>query len=244
MGIKSFFAKMAGKKGTAAVEPVNRASKKGNEKDSLKDNTDSSLENALVSKVKPAEKKDAIEKLQDGFERLVGELEGINTSLAKQVDQHEQIAKRMEDFAKIVESLPQAIEEQKRVFTAILDDLKEKESKFVEMISKIPEESHKQNETLSSMKDQLETASRASDSMAKQFDSFGHTLESLNSHANSQKETVNRISTMYSESESFYKQTLKSIQNRFLWMSVSMVALGVVAVGTIVVAVLVSMGKI
>lgn len=248
MALKNLFAKLTGrsKKNKSGVETVERRDPAIGQGEGSVDNGtgDEQMEHSLVQKVETPEKSEAIEKLNEGFNRLVGELEGINQSLGRQVTQHEQIVSRMEDFARVIESMPAAIEEQKRVFTALLDDLREKESRFVELISKIPEEASRQTQTLSEIHEKVSHSSQADTKLVEEFQGFGKTLSKLDENAGSQARHIEEINRLFGENEAFYKTSIQKMNRRFLWLSLAMLGLALIAAGTVITAVLVSLNII
>ncbi|MEN6426397.1 MAG: hypothetical protein ABFE13_13635, partial [Phycisphaerales bacterium] len=65
------------------------------------------------------DRRDSVEKLQEGFNRLIDQLQQINEHLNDQVSQHHELMGRVRQLPQLLESLPSAVENQK-VLTAQL----------------------------------------------------------------------------------------------------------------------------
>jgi hypothetical protein len=65
-----------------------------------------------------------VEKLQEGFNRLIGQLEQINDHLNQQLAQHQELMGRVRQLPQVLESLPSAVENQKHLTTQLRDQLR------------------------------------------------------------------------------------------------------------------------
>ena len=93
----------------------------------------------LTKKVQSStiEKKENIEKLNKLFGQLVGQLQGINEHLGRQVGQHEELMGRIDQLPDLLEALPTQVRDQKQVVDALADQLKAravKDQQFAETI--------------------------------------------------------------------------------------------------------------
>ncbi|MHC4750944.1 MAG: hypothetical protein ACYTFW_13855, partial [Planctomycetota bacterium] len=87
------------------------------------------------------------EKLQEGFDKLVDQLQGINEHLNRQATQHEDLMSRIKQLPQLLESFPAVVENQKRITEQLLEHLKAtsaKNEQFVDAVEKIPNETAKQ----------------------------------------------------------------------------------------------------
>ncbi|MEN6334712.1 MAG: hypothetical protein ABFE01_10655, partial [Phycisphaerales bacterium] len=116
---------------------------------------------SMKSGVVALERREPIEKLQEGFNRLIGQLEQINEHLNEQVAQHQELMGKVRQLPQVLESLPSAVETQKRLTAQLLDRLQStaaKDQQFLEVVGRIPTETARQTETLVSIDHQLAAA--------------------------------------------------------------------------------------
>lgn len=111
-----------------------------------------------VKTIQPLKKQESLEKLQDGFNKLIDQLQGINEHLNRQVSQHEDLMGRLEQLPKLLESFPAVAENQKQVIEQLLEQLKglaAKSQQFIDAVAKIPTETAKQTDALVDIDHQL-----------------------------------------------------------------------------------------
>ena len=71
-------------------------------------------------------KKDPAEVMNEAVEKLVDKLEGINDNLQQQVEQNQQLVKRMDTLPDLLSSLPKAVDQQRQAFSRVADQLQQK----------------------------------------------------------------------------------------------------------------------
>jgi len=77
--------------------------------------------NVVVRAVRPADRQESLQKLQEGLDKLVEKLQGINEHLSRQATQHEDLMARIEQLPEKLESFPAAVENQKRITEQLLE---------------------------------------------------------------------------------------------------------------------------
>ena len=69
----------------------------------------------MVQSVTSLERREPAEKLQEGFNKLVDQLQQINGHLNRQLEQHEELMGRVRELPGVLETLPAAVENQKQL---------------------------------------------------------------------------------------------------------------------------------
>ncbi|MHC4193486.1 MAG: hypothetical protein ACYSP9_04840, partial [Planctomycetota bacterium] len=102
-----------------------------------------------IKTIQPVKKPESLEKLQEGFNKLVDQLQGINEHLNRQVTQHQELMGRLEQLPELLESFPAVAENQKQIVEQLLEQLKStgaKSQQFMDAVQKIPTETAKQTD--------------------------------------------------------------------------------------------------
>jgi len=191
----------------------------------------------VVKPVQPKSKAESLEKLQAGFDKLIGQLEGINNHLSRQVTQNEDLMGRIEQLPKLLESFPGVVENQKRLTEQLLEQLKEMSSKdeqFMDAVGKIPAETAKQTDALVDIDHQLAAAADTDVQMAESFNKFNETLEKLNQSTVGHTDSVMQMSRTFAASDRYLKYIMSRQRKSFLW--VFMIAMGVCAAVILILA--------
>jgi chromosome segregation ATPase len=189
----------------------------------------------MVKAVPPRNKSESLEKLQDGFNKLVEQLQGINTNLSRQVTQNEDLMNRIDQLPKLLESFPTVVENQKQLTEQLLEQLKAttvKNEQFLEAVDKIPTETAKQTDSLVGINHQLSAAADANAQMAETFNRFGQSMEKLDQTANSQTDSIMQMSKTFAASDRYLKYIMSRQHKRFVWIFI-------IAMGTCVLAILI-----
>lgn len=194
----------------------------------------------LVKMVPPMDKTQSLEKLQAGFDRLVEQLEGINSHLNRQAAHSEELMKRIEQLPKLLESFPAVVENQKKLTEQLLEQLKATammEQGFVETVEKIPTETAKQTDALTEIDHQLAAAADVDVQMTESLNNFNETLERLNHSTTEHTEAVSRMSKTFAASDRYLKYIISSQRKSFMWVFT-------IAVGVCTAAILILVGII
>ncbi|MBW8000841.1 MAG: hypothetical protein FVQ80_02310 [Planctomycetes bacterium] len=197
-----------------------------------------SLSNEIAIKtVESTSKTQSLERLQSGFDELVGQLQGINKHLDQQVVQHEELTSRMEKLPELLESFPGVVENQKQLTENLLEQLKmstAKNQQFLEVIGKIPGETSKQTNALTEINNQLSASANTDVQMVDNFNKFNETIEKLNLNTASQRDSILQMSKTFSASDRYLKYVIGKQNRRFMWIFIS--ALSVCGIVVLVLA--------
>ncbi len=194
----------------------------------------------VVKTVQPKEKRETLEKLQVGFDKLVEQLQGINEHLNRQVAQHEDLMGRIEQLPKLLERFPAVVENQKQLTEQLIEQLKAaaaKNQQFVDAVEKIPTETAKQTDSLVEINHQLAAAADTDVQMAEGLNQFNLTLEKLNQSTSGQTESIMQMSKTFAASDRYLKYIISRQNRRFMWIFVT-------AIGVCVLVVLILTGMI
>ncbi|HSW00363.1 MAG TPA: hypothetical protein VLI39_09345 [Sedimentisphaerales bacterium] len=167
------------------------------------------------------ERREPIEKLQEGFNRLIGQLEQINDHLNEQVAQHQELMGKVRQLPQVLESLPSAVETQKRLTTQLLDQLHStaaKDQQFLEVVGRIPTETARQTEALVSIDHQLAAAADTDVQMTQSFVKFRDTLDRLNNNTVSNTEGILQMSKTFAASDRYLKYVVNKLNKRYAWV--------------------------
>jgi len=178
---------------------------------------------AFGSPVNPVtlDRREPAEKLQEGFNRLIDQLEQINDHLSEQLTQHQELMGRVRQLPQLLESLPAAVENQKNLTTRLLDQLRAtaaKDQQFLEAVGKIPAETARQTDTLTMMNHQLEAAADADVQLADSFVKFKDTLDRLNHSTAKNTEGIVQMSRTFAASDRHLKYVVTKLNKRYAWV--------------------------
>jgi ABC-type transporter Mla subunit MlaD len=175
----------------------------------------------VVSPVTGLERRESAEKLQEGFNRLIDQLEQINDHLTQQLTQHQELMGRVKQLPQLLESLPSAVENQKHLTTQLLDQLRTtgaKDQQFIEAVGKIPAETARQTDTLTLINHQLEAAADADVQLAGSFVKFRDTLDRLNHSTVRNTEGIVQMSKTFTASDRHLKYVVTKLNQRYVWV--------------------------
>ncbi len=178
-------------------------------------------EPVVVNSVTTLDRRESVEKLQEGFNRLIGQLEQINDHLNQQLTQHQELMGRVRQLPQLLESLPSAVENQKHLTTQLLDQLRTtaaKDQQFIEAVGKIPAETARQTDTLTVINHQLEAAADADVQLANSFVKFKDTLERLNHNSAKNTDGLVQMSKTFAASDRHLKYVVTQLNKRYAWM--------------------------
>jgi chromosome segregation ATPase len=192
-------------------------------KDAFDDRTSACMagEPMRVSTVTSLDRREPMEKLQEGFNRLIDQLQRINEHLNEQVDQHQELMGRVKHLPQVLESLPSAVENQKRLTGQLLEQLRStavKDQQFLEVVERIPAETARQTEALVSIDHQLAAAADTDVQMAQSFLKFKDTLDRLNANTVSNTEGILQMSKTFATSDRYLKYVVNRLNKRYAWV--------------------------
>ena len=182
----------------------------------------------VVKTVAPVDKTQSLEKLQEGFNKLIEQLQGINEHLNRQVTAHEDLMGRMDKLPNLLESFPAVVETQKQLTEQLFEQLKAtvaKNQQFIDAVEKIPTETAKQTDALVDIDHQLAAAADTDVQMAESFNKFNEALDKLNQSTVGQTNGILQMSKTFATSDRYLKYIMSRQHKRFVW--VFMIAMGV-----------------
>jgi len=174
----------------------------------------------MVSTVTSLERRDSTERLQEGFEKLVEQLQQINGHLNRQLQQHEELMGRVRELPQVLESLPSAVENQKHLTTQLLEQLRNsanKNQQFIEAVGQIPAETARQTDTLTMINHQLAAAAETDVQLTDGFVKFKGTLDRLNHNTISNTEGILQMSRTFAASDRYLKYVISKMNRRYAW---------------------------
>jgi len=178
----------------------------------------------VVRAAGPTDKNQSIEKVQEGFNKLIDQLQGINQHLDRQVAQHAELMERIEKLPQWLETFPTVVESQKQITEQLLQTLKgaaAKQERFIDAVEKIPTETAKQTDALVGINHQLGAAADTDVQMTEGFNKFNQTLDKLNQTAEGQTDSILQMGRTFATSDRYLKYIITKQNKRFMWLFIS-----------------------
>lgn len=191
----------------------------------------------VVKPVHPKSKSESLEKLQDGFNQLIEQLQGINEHLDSQVAQHEDLMSRIDKMPQLLEGFPAIVENQKQLTEQLIEQLKAnatKDQQFIDTVEKIPTETAKQTDALVDINHQLAAAADTDVQMTESFNKFNDSLDKLDQSTVSQTDGIMQMSKTFATSDRYLKYIISKQNKRFMWVFV--IAMGVCVAAILILA--------
>lgn len=186
-----------------------------------------------IKTVEPANKNQSLERLQAGFDELVGQLQGINEHLDHQVSQHEDLTSRMEKLPELLESFPSVVENQRQLTENLLEQLNTSATKnrqFLDAVDRIPNETSKQTDALVDINNQLAASANTDVQIVDNFNKFNETIDKLNSNTANQTDSIMQMSKTFAASDRYLKYIISRQNRRFMWMFITALSVCVIAI--------------
>jgi uncharacterized phage infection (PIP) family protein YhgE len=187
----------------------------------------------LVKTVQPTEKQQSLEKLQNGFDKLIDQLQGINKHLNQQVGQNEELMNRIEQLPKLLEGFPELVQNQRRITEGLVEQIKAavaKDQQFVDTVERIPMETAKQTDALVDIDNQLAAAANTDVQIVENFNKFNETLDKLNQRTVTQTDSIMQMSRTFATSDRYLKYILSKQNRRFMWVFIAAIGVCVMAI--------------
>lgn len=188
---------------------------------------------AIVKTVQPIEKQQSLEKLQEGFNNLIKQLQDINQHLNRQATQNEDLMNRMEQLPKLLESFPDVVQNQKKITEQMIEQLKTsaaKNQQFIDIVEKIPTETAKQTDALVDIDHQLAAAADTDVQMTESLNKFNEALDKLKQSTVSQTDSIVQMSRTFATSDRYLKYILSKQNRRFMWLFITSIGVCVLAI--------------
>jgi chromosome segregation ATPase len=186
-----------------------------------------------VRAIRQVDGHESLEKLQQGFDKLVEQLRGINEHLSRQVTQHDDLMGRIEQLPQLLGSFPTVVENQKRVTEELLERLKNasaKNEQFIDAVEKIPTETAKQTDALVNIDHQLGAAADVDVQRTESFNNFNDSLDKLNQSTISQTDGIIQMSKTFAASDRYLKYIISRQNKRFMWIFVAAISICATAI--------------
>jgi len=167
------------------------------------------------------DRREPVEKLQEGFNRLIDQLQQINEHLTEQVSQHQDLMGRVRELPRVLECLPSAVETQKKLTSQLMEQLRStaaKDQQFLEVVGRIPNETARQTEALASIDHQLAASADTDVQMVQSFVKFKDTLDRLNNNTVSNTEGILQMSKTFAASDRYLKFVVNKLNKRYAWV--------------------------
>ncbi len=187
----------------------------------------------IVKAVPQMDKHESLEKLHQGFNKLVEQLQGINEHLNHQVTQHEDLMSRIEQLPKLLESFPSVVANQKQITEQLLEQLRAaaaKNQQFLDAVEKIPNETAKQTDALVDIDHQLSAAADTDVQMAESFNKFNQTMDKLNQSSLAQTDSIMQMSRTFATSDRYLKYIVSRQNKRFVWVFITALSICVTVI--------------
>jgi hypothetical protein len=185
------------------------------------------------------------EKFQAGFETLIEQIQGINHHLDKQVEQHDNLIARIEQFPKLLENFPAVVENQKVLTEQLVLQLKAnilKDQQLLSAIEKIPAESAKQTDALLAIDRQLAAAADVDIQMTETFTKFNDTLGKLNQSTKDHTNGIAQMSRTFAASDRYLKYMVAKQTRQFMWVFYTAIGVCVIVI-LLLVGIIIFTGK-
>ncbi len=167
------------------------------------------------------DRRESVEKLQHGLNRLVEQLQHINGHLSQQLAQHQELMGRVKELPQVLESLPAVVENQKHLTAQLLEQLRStasKDAQFIETVGRIPAETARQTDALALINHQLAAAAGTDVQLAENFVRFKDTLDRLNHNTISNTEGILQMSKTFAASDRYLKYVVNKLNKRYAWV--------------------------
>jgi chromosome segregation ATPase len=189
----------------------------------------------VVQAIQPANNKtESIEKMQEGFNRLIGQLENINTHLKDQIDQQQMLMRQMNKLPELLDSLPAMAENQNKLTSELMEQLKaasQQNEQVIETLEKIPEETGKQTDCLNDINHQLTAAAAVDVQLGERFQRFNIALDKLNETSMMHADSITQMGRTFAASDRYMKYLIQRQSVRFTWIFVATAGVCLAVIG-------------
>jgi hypothetical protein len=187
-----------------------------------------------------ADRTEALQMIQTSFEHLVEQLGGINENIGRQIKQHEELIKRIDEIPQLLQNFPESMKNQRIIVDALVEQLKTqslKNQQFTEAVEKIPVAAQKQTDAISDMAVQLAASAAVDAQLAEGFRRFNNITERLNDNVEGQTDSIIQMSKTFSASDRYLKYILNTQHKRFMWVFIAALSVSVFAIISLLVVI-------
>jgi ABC-type transporter Mla subunit MlaD len=187
-----------------------------------------------VQAIQQANKTESIEKMQEGFNHLIVQLENINSHLKNQIDQQQTLMRQMNKLPELLNSLPAMAENQNKLTSELMEQLKtasQQNEQVIETLEKIPEETSRQTECLNDINHQLTAAAAVDVQMGERFQRFNIAIDKLNQTSMMHADSITQMGRTFAASDRYMKYLVQRQSTRFTWIFAATAAVCLAAIG-------------
>ncbi len=163
----------------------------------------------------------ALQQLQEGYQRVVDLIDAMQTHMAAQSDRTERIASSLDLLARTLADLPAASRQQAQTLDAIASHLEMTTSRtqqLAESIRELPGATKAQSEALGGVTRQLEMANETHVQLNHALASLGEAVGTLRRSGEAQAESLRSLQQEGRDRESRLAQVIDQQQHRFAWL--------------------------
>jgi len=174
----------------------------------------------VIKTMTSMDRREPAERLQEGFNQLVDQLQQINDHLSRQLSQHEDLMDKVRQLPHMLGTLPSAVENQKYLTAQLLEQLRStaaKDRQFMEVVERIPVETARQTDTLTDINHQLAAATDIDVQLAESVNKFKISLDRLNHNTMSNTDGVVQMSKTFAASDRYLKDVVARLGRRYTW---------------------------
>jgi uncharacterized phage infection (PIP) family protein YhgE len=183
----------------------------------------------------------AINQLQQGYEKVTQLIEEIQIHLASQSDRSERLCQSLDQIARSANELPEIARQQNQVLENIagrLENTQEHTKHLNESLGEVPKAVKIQSETLSNINRQLEMTSEQNVMSTQTIEKVGTAINALGETNRHQAEALKEMNTKADEKNEMLTQLIARQSRRFTMLFVVTLLLAAGAVTTAVMAML------
>ena len=183
---------------------------------------------------------EALGMIQSSFEQLVEKLGGINENIGRQINQNEELMRRIDELPQFLQNFPEGLKNQKAVVDALVEQLKVqslKNQQFAEAVEKIPAATEKQTNAISDMAVHLSASADIDAQLVEDFRRFNSITDKLKNNIEGQTDSIIQMSKTFSASDRYLKYILNTQHKRFMWVFIASLGVCVFAITTMLVVI-------
>jgi chromosome segregation ATPase len=183
------------------------------------------------------ERREPAEEIQEGFNRLVDQLQQINNHLGQQLDQHEELMSRVRQLPQLLESFPQMVESQRKLGDDLVGQIQmaaARQEQFLNAVGQIPTETARQTRTLGAIHHQLEQAAQTDTALVGCFNEVGNTLNSLSTNTADNTAGMRKLRRSAAARDRYMTLVFSKFQRRIIWLFAAFAVLCVAAVSAVI----------
>jgi hypothetical protein len=188
-----------------------------------------------VHAVTAVERRDSAEKIQEGFNRLVEQLQKVNEHLNRQLDQHEEMMTRVRQLPQLLESLPSMVDNQRQLTAQLVEQLQAtalRQEQFLDAVERIPNETLRQSKTLDTIHNQLELSAQTDSELVACFNTVERTLDRVGTNTADNTAGMHKLRKSAAARDRYLAFVLSKLQRRMAWLfgGVAVLCLAVISV--------------